>query len=50
MWHVLGRGEVYIGFWWGTLKERDHLYDLGVDGRIILKQIFRNGMGRHGLM
>jgi len=20
----VGRGEVYTGFWWGTLKERDH--------------------------
>ena len=28
-------------FWWGNLRERDHLGDLGVDGRIILGQIFR---------
>ena len=20
-----GRGEVYTGFWWGNLRERDHL-------------------------
>ena len=24
-------------FWWGNLKERDHLKYLGIDGRIILK-------------
>jgi len=29
MWE---RGEVYTGFWWGNLRERDHLEDPGVDG------------------
>ena len=24
------RGEVYTGFWWGSLRDRDHLEDLGV--------------------
>jgi hypothetical protein len=33
--------EVYTGFWWGSLRERDHLGDPGVDGRIILRWIFR---------
>ena len=28
------------GFWWGNLRERNHLGDPGVDGRI-LKWIFR---------
>jgi len=32
---------VYAAFWWGNMKERDHLEDLGVDGRIILRWNFR---------
>jgi len=35
------RGEEYTGFWWGYLRERDHLEDPGVDGRIIIRRIFR---------
>jgi len=35
-------GEACTGFWWGNLKERDHLGDQGADGRIILRCIFRN--------
>jgi hypothetical protein len=37
----LGRGEAYTGFWWGNLRERDHLGDPGVHGRIILRWIFK---------
>jgi hypothetical protein len=29
--------EVHKGVWWGNLRERDHLEDLGEDGRIIFK-------------
>jgi len=41
----MGRGEVHTGFWWGKLRERDHLEDPGVDGRIILRWIFRKWNG-----
>jgi hypothetical protein len=37
----MGRGETCTGCWWGNLKERDHWGDPGVDGRIILRWIFR---------
>jgi len=36
-----GKVEVHTGFWWGNLKERDHLEDLGIDRRIILQWIFQ---------
>jgi hypothetical protein len=41
----MGRVEVYTGFCWGNLRERDRLEDLGVDGRIILRCIFRKWTG-----
>jgi hypothetical protein len=41
-----GRAEVYTGFWRGNMRERDHLEDPGVDGRIILKIIFRKLDGK----
>jgi hypothetical protein len=28
--------------WWGDLRERGHLEDQGVDGRIILRLMFKN--------
>jgi hypothetical protein len=36
--------------WWENVRKRDHLEDLGVDGRIILRRIFRNWDVGHGLM
>jgi hypothetical protein len=35
------RGEVCTGFWWGKLREKTHWGDPGVDGRIILRWIFK---------
>jgi len=34
---VMGEGEVYTEFWWGNVRETDHLEDPGVDVRIIRK-------------
>jgi len=37
VWHGWGRGEVDIGFWWGSLKYRDLLEQLALDERAVLK-------------
>ena len=36
-----GRGVPYTRFWWGNLRKRGHLGNPGVDGRVILRWIFR---------
>ena len=36
---------MYTEFWWGILGEGDHLEDLVVGGRVILKWIFRKWDG-----
>jgi len=41
----MGRGEVHTRFWWGNLRERNHLENPGVDGSIILMWIFRKWDG-----
>jgi hypothetical protein len=45
MWRVWGREDVYTGFWWGSLRERDHWGDPDVDRRIILRWILRKWEG-----
>jgi hypothetical protein len=35
--------------WWENLRERDHLKDLGVDGKVILKGVFKKWIRTHGL-
>jgi len=39
------RGEVYTGFWWGGLREGDYLGDPDIDGRTIIRWIFRSRIG-----
>ena len=36
---------MYAGFGWGNLRGRDHLEDPGVDGRVMLKWIFKKWDG-----
>ena len=40
------KGEVYTGFWWGNLKERDHLGDPVISGRIMLRWVVRKWEAR----
>jgi hypothetical protein len=40
LWQVWSRGKLHTGFWWGNLRKRDHLEDLGTDRGKILKYIF----------
>jgi hypothetical protein len=37
----MGRGEVHAGFWWGNLREEDHLEDPNVNEMLILKWIYQ---------
>jgi len=45
MWRTWERREEHTGFWWENTSKRDHLEDLGIDGRIIFKRILKNRMG-----
>jgi hypothetical protein len=45
----MGRGGEHAGCWCGNLREREYLKDLGLDGRIILKWMFKKWVWGHGL-
>jgi len=45
----MGRGEAYTGIWLVNLNERVNLEKSGVDGRIILRCIFRKWDVGYGL-
>jgi hypothetical protein len=49
MWYLWETGKVQTGFWWGNLRKRDHLEDLGLDERVISNGSSRSGKGRLGL-
>jgi len=40
---------MHTRFWWGKLREVDHSEDPGIDGRIILRWVFRE-VGWGGVM
>jgi hypothetical protein len=45
MWCAWERGEMCTGFWWGSPKERDHLEERGIDGRMGLEWILGRLVG-----
>jgi hypothetical protein len=44
---VWGRGDVHTGYWWGILRERGHLEDPGLEGRIILRWTLLHGVSKY---
>jgi hypothetical protein len=45
MLRVCWKGSVRTGFWWESLRERNHLEDPGKDMIIVLKWILKKNNG-----
>jgi hypothetical protein len=43
-----GKPEMHTKFWSGNLSGRDHLGNLGVDGRIVFEEVFESGISKGG--
>jgi len=41
----MGGVELYTGFWWRNMRDPSHLEDPGIDGKILLKWIFKKWDG-----
>jgi len=39
--YTMGGGKAYTGFRWENVRKRDHLEDPGVDGKMIIRWVFR---------
>jgi hypothetical protein len=39
---------VHTGFGWGNLKEREHLEDVGLDGKVTFELILKKWDAGHG--
>jgi len=46
VWRAWEKREEHTELWWENTRKRDHLEDLGVDGRIMLKRILKIRIGR----
>jgi len=44
---IIGGGEVCTVLWWGNLRERDQWGDPSMDGRTIIRWIFRKWDAGH---
>jgi hypothetical protein len=45
LWHVWVRREINTEFWWGYVRERDHLKDVDVDRKITLTLVLSKKRG-----